>query len=243
MKVLAINGSPHMDQGNTAMVLEPFLHGLRDAGAVVETVYTRKMDIHPCTGEVSCWFRTPGECYIQDDMQALYPRIRETDLWVFAIPLYWWGMPGPMKNLVDRMMPLGGAKWEHHEGRYVSIGEKPAVPGKVVLVSSAGMWHMGVFDALLAHMREISAGVSREFAGALLRPQATVLKPMEEAGAPLDDIWDAAREAGRQLASEGKMSTETLETVSREVMPEAAYVEAVNEAFAQLLAAQQQTAA
>ena len=47
MNVLAINGSPHMDGGNTAMILNPFLDGMRDAGANVETFYTRKMKIGP----------------------------------------------------------------------------------------------------------------------------------------------------------------------------------------------------
>lgn len=32
MKVLAINSSPKMDKGNTAMILTPFLEGMREAG-------------------------------------------------------------------------------------------------------------------------------------------------------------------------------------------------------------------
>ena len=36
MKVLAINGSPHMDEGNTAMILNPFLEGMKEAGSEVE---------------------------------------------------------------------------------------------------------------------------------------------------------------------------------------------------------------
>ena len=35
--------------------------------------------------------------------------------------------------------------------------------------------------------------------GALLRPESNVLKPMLDAGAPLGDILDAAREAGDSL--------------------------------------------
>ncbi len=32
MKVMAINGSPNMGKGNTALVLDPFLEGMREAG-------------------------------------------------------------------------------------------------------------------------------------------------------------------------------------------------------------------
>ena len=58
-----------------------------------------------------------------------------------------------------------------------------------------------------------------EFAGALLRPHGPALKGMLEGGAPVDDIFEAAKEAGRQLVKDGKMSDETLKVVSRELLP------------------------
>ena len=36
MKVIAFNSSPRMDKGNTALILNPFLEGMREAGAEVE---------------------------------------------------------------------------------------------------------------------------------------------------------------------------------------------------------------
>ena len=66
MKVLAINSSPKMDKGNTAMILNPILKGMREAGAEVELFYTRKLNIKPCTGEIDCWIKTPGEYYLKD---------------------------------------------------------------------------------------------------------------------------------------------------------------------------------
>jgi putative NADPH-quinone reductase len=221
------------------MILGPFLEGAQEAGAEAETFYTQGAEIRACLGCLSCWIKNPGECVQKDDMQALYPKIRESDVWVFATPLYWWGMNGPMKNLFDRMMPLGGAKWERIKGRVVPVGPKPPVPGKVVLVSTAGMWGMESFDALVAHMEENAAIVVRDLAGCLLRPQSNVLRPMLDGGAPLGDIFDAAKEAGRQLVTEGSISKETLATVSRDLMPEDAYVQAVNEAMAGMLAAAQ----
>ena len=80
MNVLAINGSPHMDEGNTALILNPFLKGMRETGANVDLFYTRKLDIGPCNGDMSCWFTNPGECSQKDDMQILYPKFREADV-------------------------------------------------------------------------------------------------------------------------------------------------------------------
>ncbi len=59
MKVLAINSSPMMGKGNTARILDPFLEGMREAGAEVDLVYTKKLDINPCHGEFNCWAKRP----------------------------------------------------------------------------------------------------------------------------------------------------------------------------------------
>jgi len=40
-----------------------------------------------------------------------------------------------------------------------------------------------------------------------------------ESGLPVDDFFEAAKEAGRQLVENGKTSPETLNVVSRELLP------------------------
>jgi hypothetical protein len=79
--------------------------------------------------------------------------------------------------------------------------------------------NMDNFDLLHAHMHAFCEHAEREFAGALLRPHGPALKPMMEKGAPIDDIFEAAKEAGRQLVEDAKMSPETLAIVSRELLP------------------------
>lgn len=75
--------------------------------------------------------------------------------------------------------------------------------------------------------------VLREFAGALLRPHADALMPLMEEGIPVDEILAAAKEAGAQLVKEGKMCSETLATVSREVVSAETYVQTSNEYYQQ----------
>ncbi|KKK41898.1 hypothetical protein LCGC14_1640590 [marine sediment metagenome] len=48
MRVIAINSSPKMDKGNTALILNPFFEGMKNAGAEVELFYTNKLNINPC---------------------------------------------------------------------------------------------------------------------------------------------------------------------------------------------------
>jgi mRNA degradation ribonuclease J1/J2 len=84
-------------------------------------------------------------------------------------------------------------------------------------------------------MKAICKNADREFAGALLRPHGTVIKRMLHRNTSVDDIFDAANEAGRQLVADGQMSAETLKAVSRQLMPLEQYKQRANQHFQQLL--------
>jgi multimeric flavodoxin WrbA len=218
MKVLAINGSPHTGEGNTAMILNPFLEGMKEAGADVDLFYTRKLKIGPCNGDMSCWFVNPGTCGQKDDMQMLLPKFKEADVIVWASPVYYAGVTGPLKNLMDRQLPL------HMQGE---LGSKRQ---KIVLVSTCGAWEVSMFDPLLLQMRALYSRPegSSDFAGALLRPMADGMKEMIKAGETglVEGVFRAAKEAGRQLAKEGKISEELQKEVAKELMPRDAYYKA-----------------
>jgi multimeric flavodoxin WrbA len=82
MKVLAINSSPKRDKGNTALILNPFLDGMREAGADVELLYTSDLRINPCHGDFSCWTKTPGICGQKDDMNMINEKMRQAEVLV-----------------------------------------------------------------------------------------------------------------------------------------------------------------
>ncbi len=218
MKVIAVNGSPHMDNGNTALILNPFLEGMKEAGADVELFFTRKLNIGPCNGDMSCWYKNPGVCGQKDDMQMLLPKLAAADVIVWASPVYYAGITGPLKNLMDRQLP-------NH-----MLAEMGPKKQKIVLVSTCGAWELSMFDPLLVQMNALYArpGGNSEFAGALLRPMAEGVKEMIKAGETgrVDAIVQAAKDAGRQLVKEGKISEETLALVSKELMPRDAYYKA-----------------
>jgi len=224
-----------MDNGNTALILNPFLEGMKEVGAEVGLFYTRKLKINPCHGGFICWLKTPGECWQKDDMQMLYPKLREADIYVFGTPVYVDGISGPMKNLLDRIIPLVQPFFELRDGHCRHLVREGYRHGKIVLVSNSGFWEMDNFDPLLVHVKAFCRNAAKEFAGALLRPHGEALRPMMKMGISLDDVFEAAREAGRQLVKDGKMSAETLNIVSRELVPLEMYVKAANETFQQAL--------
>jgi multimeric flavodoxin WrbA len=234
MKVIAFNGSPKMDKGNTALILGPFLEGLREAGAEVELFYTKKLNINPCQGEFNCWLKTPGKCHQEDDMQMLHPKMRAAEVWVFASPVYVWGVTGPLKNLMDRVIPLVQPAIYLRAGHCSHPLRSDTTRAKVVLVSNCGFWEMDNFDPLLAQVQMLCRVIGYDFAGALLRPAGPLLAGMLEMGAPVHDVLEAARDAGRQLARQGAMSPATLAAVSRELMPLDMYLQLINHQIAQL---------
>jgi multimeric flavodoxin WrbA len=235
MKVLAFNASPLMQGGNTALLLEPFLDGMKKGGCEVELIYTCKLHVKPCLGDRACWTKTPGKCVQNDDVSALLPKIQEADVIVFAAPLYVDGMPGTFKNLIDRLIPLV-------EPYFVMRGEHcrhpprhPHKHSKVVLISNCGFWEMDNFDPLVMHVQAICRNTCWEFAGSLLRPHGEALGYMIRKGLPVQDVLTAAKNAGRELARTGKMSQESLKIVSRELVSLKTYVEMTNKGFKQAL--------
>jgi multimeric flavodoxin WrbA len=225
VNVLAINGSPHMDDGNTAIILNPFLDGMKEAGAKVELFYTRKLKIGPCNGDMSCWFKNPGKCGQDDDMQMLLLKLKEADVIVWASPVYYAGITGPLKNLMDRQLPLFMRE---------NTGSKRQ---KIVLVSTCGAWELSMFDPLLAQMKTLYSipEANSEFVGALLRPMADGMKEMIKAGETrlVDEVIQAAKEAGQQLVKMGKISDEMQKRVSKALMPQDAYYKAAQEMMEQ----------
>ncbi len=235
MKVTAINSSPNMEKGNTSLVLNPFLEGMKEAGAEVELFYTRNLKINPCQGRFVCWLKTPGKCIHQDDMDMLLPRIDQADILVLATPLYVDGVSGPLKNLMDRILPLALPHFELRDGHCRHPRRKKRNGSKLVLVSNCGFWEMDNFDPLLAHIKAVCKNMGAEFAGALLRPHGPALRVMKEMGITVEDVFEAAREAGRQLVKEGMISDETLKAVSRELLPLELYVQTVNQKIEEVL--------
>ena len=216
-KVLAINGSPTREKGSTARLLEAFMRGMSEAGAETETVHSAGLAIKPCAGELHCWYRKPGECHIKDDMQGLYPKIREADTLVLAVPVYV-PLTGEAQNLLNRICPLMEPVLVEREGRTRARFHDGVRVSCIVLVSTGGWWEMGNFDVLVHITKELAANTSVEFGGALLRPHASAMMNSGKITDEGEKVLSDAAKAGHELMETGAMSVETLEAVGRPLL-------------------------
>jgi multimeric flavodoxin WrbA len=130
MKVLGIFGSPRRG-GNTELLLEELLKGAEKEGAEVERLHIRDFKITSCTACHGC--DETGRCIIQDDMQEIYPKLLEADFIILASPIFFYGITGWAKALVDRSQALWVRKYtlndpamgkggKQRKGFFLSIG-------------------------------------------------------------------------------------------------------------------------
>jgi multimeric flavodoxin WrbA/putative sterol carrier protein len=231
MKVLAINGSPNGPRGNTERILQPFLEGAREAGAETEVIYLRDLEIKPCIGCFTCWIKTPGVCVHKDDMPQVIAKLAKAEMVVYATPLYVFTMSGLMKDMMDRMIPMAQPyiieRGDHyiHPPRYAQPGSGK---GKMVLISNSGYPERHHFSGLEETFRRWADSPDEELAGIICCAGGAL---MENQSIRDTVSWytDAAREAGRQVVEQGRISPETQEVLDRPLIEDPqAYVDILN---------------
>lgn len=237
-KVLVINGSPNGSRGNTEVIVNAFVEGLEAEGASVKRLYTRDLKIGPCCGTLHCWTQTPGVCAKKDDMRIVLQEMEDADILVLASPVYSDGITGQLKNLLDRCLVRVKPYQVFQEGHCRHISRSRRGFKQLVLVSNCGFHEMDNFDAMLAHMRARCRNFHCDLAGALLRPHGPALKVLLDripAKVSLHqralDVLVAAKRAGQELATTGKMSEEALEDISRELLSSRQYQALINGHF------------
>lgn len=229
-RILAINGSARKRKGFTQMMLEPFLLGMREAGAETELIFASDYKINPCLGGFQCWFDKVGVCTHQDDMVSqVMPRMREADILVLGIPVYI-PLPGAMQNLINRMCPLIEPALVFRDGRTRARMHKDVRIKRFVLVSVGGWWEVENMDTVVRVVEELALDSSVEFSGAILRPHASYLKVDETSG---PKVLEMTKEAGRQLVAKGRMDPRVLREISKPLVPREEYMGQQNEMYAQ----------
>lgn len=100
-KIVVFTGSPRKN-GNTDLLAEAFIDGAEESGNEVTRFDVARMEIHGCKDCKYC-FKNDGKCRQDDDMQKIYPSLRECDVLVFASPIYWFDISAQIKSAIDRM--------------------------------------------------------------------------------------------------------------------------------------------
>ena len=222
MKILALNGSPRMKASSTYHMLKPLLEGMEAAGAEIELIHVRKLDLEACIGCYTCWVRTPGECIHKDkdSMVSALESYNTADMVIFGTPLYHFSMSGIMKTFIDRTLPRI-EPWliphpdipdtTYHPERFHK-------PNKMMLVSPCGFpefWH---FDSLVATFKQMARMERFEYLGEILRPGAEALSRRSLQGL-FSGYYDILHQAGEQIVHSNKIAEETQAELRKDLFP------------------------
>jgi multimeric flavodoxin WrbA/putative sterol carrier protein len=212
MKVMAINSSLRTGgQSRTEVMLNHLVSGMREAGAEVEVVHLRKKKIKYCIGCYTCMTKTPGKCAISDDMtEELLPRWLESDLVIYATPLFHHTVNAPMKTFIERTWPVCMPFFEKHSDGRWHHPLRHRLPAAVVL-SVCGFFNESAFGAL-SHYVNFMWG--EKLIAEIYRPAAMNMtqRGLEDAR---DDILESTRQAGRELIESGTIASETMARITR----------------------------
>jgi len=86
MKVIGFVGSARKG-GNTDILVSKVLQGASEKGVETEIIYLHDLTIKDCVGDMACKAEG-GSCFIQDDMQPLYEKIRQAERLVVCNIIY-----------------------------------------------------------------------------------------------------------------------------------------------------------
>ena len=103
MTIIVLMGSPNRN-GSTGMLVENFKKGAEESGHSVEVIDVCHANIHPCTGCVKCGYE--GPCVQNDDVEQIRKKLLDSDMVVFATPLYYYGMTAQLKTVVEPLLCL-----------------------------------------------------------------------------------------------------------------------------------------
>lgn len=222
MKILAINGSPKGKRSNTWRLTCAFLEGINiqeENGGTqapeIETLNIGSLNLKPCLGCFSCWNKTPGECCIHDDMQGVIDKILWADVVVWSFPLYYFGLPGQLKTLIDRQLPMSlpfmctETESGGHPSRYDMSGKRTVVISTCGFCTAQGNYDCvtNLYDRLCG-----KGGYTAIFCG-----QGELFR-VKELSERTDEYLSWVKKAGQEFAS-GGISGETRGKLDRNLFP------------------------
>jgi multimeric flavodoxin WrbA len=105
--------------GNSSTLAEKVAEGAKASGAQVESYALHTMDIRACDACDTC--QDTGVCVLKDDMQQLYPKLREANAIVIASPIYWFTLSAQTKLFIDRWYALESPQGSALKGKQFGI--------------------------------------------------------------------------------------------------------------------------
>ena len=224
MKILVFNGSPKKEKSDTLHITRAFLDGMKDAAPQeVQLIHVIDQHIEFCSGCLACMCNG-GVCRHDDDMRSILEDILASDLLLFSFPLYGYGMPAMLKNLIDRTLPLSSMAMRKVGERYEHVGQADLSHLKYLMICGCGFPNSAQnFEPVVAQFKLMF----RSNHTIITVPESPMFNAPEAAVVTVPRLA-LVREAGRQYAANGRIDAELLSRIGSPMIPEESYAKIVN---------------
>lgn len=224
MKILVFNGSPKKEKSDTLCITNAFLGGMAEKCEYdIRFINAVDCNVKPCTGCLQC-MRNGGHCMLNDDMEGILKSVSECDIMLFSFPLYCYGMPAPLKAIIDRFLPFSSFRMEKSGEGYAHPGQSGSMSIKTVMICGCGFPNSKQnFEGMIKQF-ELLFGKNSICITVPEAPMFNVPKALPATRPLLEKV--AA--AGREFAETGILRRETVETLSQPMIPEEVYAAICN---------------
>ena len=224
MKILILNGSPKREKSDTLHITRAFLGGMQEAAhQEIHVIDVIDRHIEYCTGCFACK-TNGGTCIHDDDMRAILDEILESDLLLFSFPLYCYGMPAPLKALLDRTMPLSSLAMKKVGERYEHVGQADFSRLHYMMICGCGFPNSKHnFEPAIAQFKLCFPGNHT----ILTIPESPMFN-VPEAAIVTEPRLALVRQAGKQYAQTGRIDEALLSEIGSPMIPEEQYAAIVN---------------
>ena len=219
-----IERKPEKKKSDTMHITRAFLDGMKETAAQeIHPINVTDRHIEFCRGCFACKYNG-GHCAIDDDMREILCAMLQSDLLLFSYPLYCYGMPAALKNLIDRTLPLSSMAMAKENGRYVHVGQRDYAHLRYLMICGCGFPNskrnfepaVKQFSLLFPHGSTV-----------LTVPESPMFSAPEAAPVTVPRL-ERIREAGRQYAADGMIDAALLSEIGSPMIPEETYAAIVN---------------
>jgi multimeric flavodoxin WrbA len=194
-KIIGLLGSP-LTEGNTAQLLDRALKGAEDAGCEVEKIVVVNLDFQACQEMMFC--KEHETCILDDDMQAMYPKLRGMNGLIVATPVMTMGIPGKLKSFIDRFQVFFMAKYVRKKP-FISKEKKKERKGLFICIS--GMNIPEVFVGAKMTVKAFFDIIDCQYSDELLISDMDTIKDIQEQPDLLEAAYKKGFALGKSLSS------------------------------------------
>ncbi len=222
MKIVAIDSSLRKKEGFTHRMLQKIGEGVVKSGGDFEVIRLVEREIKDCIACDYCQQNRDMGCVFkeQDDVENIFLKIKESDLVIYATPVYGFQMSSLLKRFLERFYSLSNHKnFNITQSGYIfpdvnrSICEK-----KFMVLISCDSIEKKSAENVISYFKNFAKFFDAECVGIIKRNFAWYFFEHKKSK-NYNELFNGLRCMGEELVKREKVSKKAIKIVEKQVIP------------------------